>query len=411
MTDVRGTVADQFAPVADQLRRNASELGEVGAAVSAYLGGEKVVDLWIGDAAADGSRAWAEDTLAMIFSSTKGLVAFSAQILADRGLLDVDAPVTDYWPEYGANGKGSTLVRHFLNHTAGVLTFPNYWELIDRDGRGLERDDVIIERLAASAPAWEPGTMAGDHALTSGYLVGELVRRIDGRSVGRFFAEELAGPLGLDLWIGIPDPALNDRIADAIAPRPPSGDDPAVAAAIAAQEQILVQARAALLAGDWSSPEALFCAAVFLHPDRLDPVGFNTYLAQLMNTPSLRACEMPGGNGVGDARSLARLYAPLSLGGSFDGRTYVSPAAIDQFRVPQSTTEGAPTTTALGYGIFAQEDGVPGPSEQAFGHGGAGGQMAFADPVHGLSFGYVKNQMLTDQTSTVEIIRSVYRCL
>jgi CubicO group peptidase (beta-lactamase class C family) len=403
VADVEGTVADQFAPVAGAMLRAIDEGGERGLSVCAYLEGEKVVDLWCGSAPPH--RAWQEDTLTVIFSATKGCVALCAQLLADRGLLDIDAPVSRYWPEYAVAGKENTLVRHVLSHTAGVLSFPRYWEVTGIDGRGFANVALITERLGAAEPSWPPGTVAGYHALTYGYLTGELVRRVDGRSIGQFFNDEVATPLGLDLWIGLPE-QFHARVADAIAP--PAGESSEEAALRAALEDVTEKARAAIRAGELHSIEALFFASLFMHPDLPD---VNQYLADIMNLPYVRSAEMPGGNAVGNARSLARMYAPLSMGGELEGRRLVSAESIARFSVPQTTTDGLPTNTALGFVPCGVDGDDGGPTKQAFGHPGAGGQLGMADPGRRLSFAYIKNQMLADNAPTTNVMRAVYACL
>jgi CubicO group peptidase (beta-lactamase class C family) len=403
VADVEGTVADQFAPVADAMLKAIDRGGERALSVCAYLEGEKVIDLWCGTTGPD--QSWQEDSITPVFSATKGCVALCAQLLADRGLLDVDAPVSRYWPEYAVAGKEGTLVRHFLTHTAGVLAFPRYWEITGIDGRGFTNVELITERIAAAEPSWPPGSAAGYHAITYGYLVGELVRRIDGRSIGQFFNDEVATPLGLDLWIGLPE-EFHARVVDAIAPQ--LGTTPGDVAAGNALRQQTDAARAAIVRGELHSPEVHATSALFMHPDLTDA---NQYLADLMNQPYIRSTEIPGGNAIGNARSLARMYAPLSMDGVFEGRRLVSKESIAQFTVPQVTTRGTPTNTALGYILFGLGDDNWGPSKSAFGHPGAGGQVAMADPERRLSLAYIKNQMQFDSASGARVTHKVYACL
>jgi CubicO group peptidase (beta-lactamase class C family) len=390
----QGRIAPGFEKVAEALEWTVAEGGERGLSVAAYVDGEPVVDAWCGD--------WAEDSVALSFSCTKGLTALCAHMLIDRGLLDPEAPVVAYWPEYGANGKEATLVRHVMNHTAGVLTFPNYWDVIDGDGHGLEDTETITARLAAAAPSWEPGTAVGYHALTYGWLVGELVRRIDGRTVGRFIAEEVAGPLGLDLWIGSPA-SVEHRVLPSIPPAP--SDDPEVKAA---EANILADALPRLAANDFSTLEALWLASVFFPREGGDVAAF---LAHILNQPWVRAAEVPGANGVGDARSLARVYAPLSLGGSFAGTRLVSAASIPEVTAHRTLPDGSATGFGLGYAIAAPEMVDGGASEQSFGHSGAGGQMGFADPVRHVSFGLIKTQMQNDNATAARLIEALYSCI
>ena len=203
MSDIEGQVTPGFEPVVDTFEENFAKRGEVGAEFCAYVGGERVVNIWAGMATPD--RPWTADTLVFVFSVTKGPTALVAQILADRGQMDLDAPVAAYWPEFAAQGKDRVLVSQLLNHTVGLPSFPDYWDLVSFDrAEGWHRDEEIAARLAAAPLIWEPGTRVGYHSITYGWFVGELVRRIDGRTLGAFFADEVADPLGLDFWIGLP---------------------------------------------------------------------------------------------------------------------------------------------------------------------------------------------------------------
>jgi CubicO group peptidase (beta-lactamase class C family) len=390
----QGHITAGFEKVAEALEGTVAEGGERGLSVAAYVDGEPVVDAWCGD--------WAEDSVALSFSCTKGLTALCAHMLIDRGLLDPEAPVVTYWPEYGANGKEATLVRHIMNHSAGVLTFPSYWEVIDADGHGLEDTETIIARLAAAPPSWEPGTAVAYHALTYGWLLGEVVRRIDGRTVGRFFAEEVAGLLGLDLWIGSPA-SIEPRVLPSIPPAPI--DDPE---AKADEAKILADTLPRLAANDFSTPEAMWLASVFFPREGGDVAAF---LAHILNQPFVRAAEVPGANAVGNARSLARLYAALSLGGSLAGTRLVSAASIPEVTAHRPLPDGSPTGFGLGYALASPEMLDGGASEASFGHSGAGGQMGFADPVRHVSFGLVKTQMQNDNATGARLIEALYSCL
>lgn len=400
--EVHGFVADGFSRVADALAWSVAEGGEIGCATAAYVDGEKVVDIWCGTADPATDTAWSADTLAVTYSCTKGMTALCAQLLVDRGLLDIDAPVTRYWPEFAAEGKGDALVRHILNHSVGVLTFPRYWDLIQPDGHGMEQSEEIEARIAAAPPAWKPGTAAGYHALTYGWLVGALVRRIDGRSIGRFFADEVAGPLGLELWIGLP-PELHDRVAPVL-----HGDPIGDAAAVAEYKAVVDKARAEILGGSFASIEAQWIGS-FLMPPQVEDA--NDFLLDIMNTPWVRSAEVPGGNGIGTADSLARMYAPLALGGSHGGVDLVSKESIDLFNTRQPLPDGTPTGYCLGYAFFSDEVLALGPSENAFGHAGAGGALGFADPDRRLSFGVVKNRLQPAPTTAHRLVRALYESL
>ncbi|HZA86114.1 MAG TPA: serine hydrolase domain-containing protein, partial [Acidimicrobiales bacterium] len=218
--DVQGHCDDRFTGVADEFERNFAERGELGASVAVTVGGETVVDLWGGHADPEHSRTWDKDTLCVAMSSTKGVTALAVHLLASDGGLDVDEPVATYWPEFAAAGKERVLVRHLLTHQAGL---PALRDPVPPGGF-YDWDDMI-GRLAAEPPFWEPGTRHGYHALTFGFLVGEVVRRVTGRSFGRFVADEIAGPLGLDLYIGLPE-GLGPRVARLVPPPDPDPGDP-----------------------------------------------------------------------------------------------------------------------------------------------------------------------------------------
>jgi len=400
--EVNGFVAPGFEPVVDALIESADSAGEDGVAVAATIEGETIVDIWSGDADAG---PWQRDTMCCIFSCTKGLASLCVHILADRGLLDVGAPVVRYWPEYGAQGKEATLVRHFLNHSAGVVTLPRYYEVLPAGNAGLSDSASIAEHLAASPPSWEPGTACGYHALTFGWLVGELVKRIDGRTIGRFFAEEVAGPLGLDAFIGLHQEA-ETRVTDARAPRLGS---PQADTATAQIDALLPAAREQLLAGDISSPEALMFGALFIPPDVSD---ISEWIVQLMNDPIIRRAELAGGNGIASARALADMYVPLANAGrAANGTQLVSPESIERFSTPQPLADGTETGYALGYAVYPAGAGIADVDGRSFGHSGAGGNLGLADPGRRLSYAYVKNRMVYDIDAASAPLRAVYRVL
>jgi len=395
LDDVRGAVATGFDHVVEEFAKATAEGGELGAAAAATIDGELVVDLWRGEAAP--GRPWDRDTLVCVYSCTKGLAALCAHMLSERGLLDVDAPVTRYWPEYGANGKESTLVRHILSHQAGLVTLPRYWEVIGPDGLILGDLDFMATSLAALPPAFEPGTAVAYHALTYGSLVGELVRRIDGRTIGRFFAEEVAGPLDLDLYIGLPDDLVG-RVSDTRVPEVP----PDPAAATAALE-VWRTAEGEILSGEMVTPEAMLFASLFAPPGE-DPTD---WITRLMNHPTIRRSELAGGNAIGTARALAGMYVPLATGGG----GLVSPQSIEQWSTEQLLPDGTPTMFALGYAVYGTGFGGPEVEWGAFGHPGAGGNVGLADPTRHVSYGYVKNCMVADPDVPWRPLRALYSCL
>jgi CubicO group peptidase (beta-lactamase class C family) len=340
--------------------------GEVGAAVAVLVDGRPVVDLWGGFADPARTRAWERDTLVNVYSTTKGMTALCAQRLVDAGRLDLDAPVARYWPEFGAAGKQDIPVRWLLSHRAGLAAVRD-----PLPGEALYDWDAMCRALAAETPWWEPGLRHGYHAVTFGWLVGEVVRRIDGRSLGRYFREEIAAPLDADFHIGLPD-ALHARVAEmgAFPPPEPGGDGASLAA---------------LMLGD---PQGV-AARAFLNPPSM---------ALGPNVPEWRRAEIPGANGHASARGVARIYAALACGGERNGRRVLSREGIERCREPQSQGPdlvlGIPTRFGAGF-MLSQPQPLAafGPNPGSFGHPGAGGSVGFADPEARVGFGYVMNRM------------------
>jgi CubicO group peptidase (beta-lactamase class C family) len=299
-------------------------------------------------------------------------------------------------------------MRQVLTHTAGVLTFPRYWEVVGRDCAGLADWGLMTRHLAASPPSWPPGTQTAYHALSIGYLVGEVIRRVDGRSPGKFFADEVARPLGLELFIGAPESVLS-RVAT-ILPPPPLNT-----LALTAEHLDLLAlyrsrreaARAAVLTGTGTEVESLPWSADFRHPDAPDD---DVHVVNLMNTEAIRRAELPAGNGIAGARDLARMYALLADGGELDGVRLVSGRSIALFNTPQAAAIPGAPAICVGYHRIAPP--FAGPSETAFGHGGAGGSLAFADPERRVSFGFVKNRMSIEPGgAAADLVAALYDCL
>ncbi|MEQ1889077.1 MAG: serine hydrolase domain-containing protein [Alphaproteobacteria bacterium] len=365
---VAGQYDARFKTVADRFAANFSELDELGASVCVTLNGETVVDLWGGRVVPDAPTAWNADTVSIIFSSTKGATALCAHILADRGLLDLDAPVAKYWPEFARHGKEKATVRMMLDHSAGVPA------LREPLAKGAVNDwDLMCDRLANETPFWEPGTRHGYHALTFGWTVGELVRRVSGKSLGTFFRDEVAKPLGLDFWIGTPE-LIESRVSPIIQFKPEKGAP--------------LSPLAELALADRNSIPGLFI---------FNDGGFNP------NRRDCHAAEIPGANGITNARGLAVMYAPLANGGTARGVKLVSAESVARMgQVSMAThldeTLRVPTRFALGF-MKSMDNRARGNfgncvlSERAFGHVGAGGSIGFADPSCGLSFGYTMNRM------------------
>lgn len=368
MVEIQGFCAPAFQAVRAAFERNFAEHGERGAAVAIRHRGEVVVDLWGGSADRAG-RPWDEDTLAVVFSSTKGLAAICLHILADRGLIDFEAPVARYWPEFAANGKAAITVAMALSHQAGLPV----WQAPLPDG-ALYDWDLAARRLAEEAPLWEPGTAHGYHGLTIGWLEGELVRRITGQTIGAFFRQEVAQPLGADAWIGLPE-AEHHRVSELQLPEP-----------------------------DMSSS---FFRKIAEEPDwygaKLVTNDGGDIAADAVNGPRRRAMEHPSAGGITNARALAHVYAPLSLDGALDGVRLVGAERLPGMRTVRSASScdlilRLPTTFTLGFSKTWGARGL-GPGnhvilgEHAFGTPGFGGSLGFADGDAGLSFGYVMNRM------------------
>jgi CubicO group peptidase (beta-lactamase class C family) len=369
--ETRGHVADGFQGVRDAFVDNFTEQDEVGAGFTLFVDGHMVVDIYGGVVEPNASELYTDDTLQVVFSTTKGATAACASLLAQRGLLDFDAPVGDYWPEFAQAGKERIPVRWLLCHQAGLPTFD----------RKLTFDETlawqpVIEALEVQSPYWEPGTRFGYHAITYGYLVGEVVRRITGTTMADFWQAEFARPLGLEFFMGLPA-ELESRVAPMIpAPAPVMSDEMRAAAA-----QSLLS-RAITLNGAW--------------PD----------LATAANTRKYHAAELGAAGGITNARSLARFYAALI--GPIEGgpdRALFTPETIDRAREPQGEGEdlvlslsGTSVQTRFGLGFATtgpmQVYGGPG----GFGHGGAGGSAGFADPDLGIAGGYVMNKMQNNIT-------------
>lgn len=397
MVEIQGWTAEGYEPVAEAFARNFRDHGEPGAAFALYVRGRKVADLWGGVArpgAAGGEpEPWQRETAQVLRSVTKGLTATAALLLAERGGLDLDAPVAAYWPEFEQAGKERIPVRWLLSHRAGLPA------LDEPLGRAAVLDwEPAAAAVAAQAPAWEPGTAHGYHPYTFGWLVGEVVRRASGRTVGRYFAEEIARPLGLDLWIGLPAGAASrvGRLADVPAPAP-----------VAAGGSAGLRLR----------PKPAVREA-YRDPASLTSRAFGSVRAEVdLNDPEVQAAEVPGAGGIGTARSLARFYAALV--GPVDGSPHaplLGPEARARAAAPAA--EGPDRVlvvgTSFGLGFFRHGPSSPMASPASFGHPGRGGSLGFADPELGLGFGYVTNGMQPGVTGDIRsrnLIRAVRACL
>jgi CubicO group peptidase (beta-lactamase class C family) len=380
---IGGSVDPRFGRVRDAFADNLASGADVGAACCVYVRGRVVVDLWGGWADRDRERPWTEDTAALVFSSTKGVTAACALRLVEHGLLDLDAPIAAYWPEFSAEGKGEVPVRWALSHRAGVPA-------IDAE---LTLDEVlawhpIVTAIAAQRPSWRPGSRHGHHFRSYGWIVGELVRRVTGRRFGRVLAEEMTAPLGADFWVGLPA-AAEPRVARLIPPPPLADPD-----ARAMFERLT--APDTLLGRALTGPSNLF------HYD------------DMWNTRALHAAEMPSSNGIGTARALARIYAALVS--DVDGVRLLRPETIAGARAVQSDGSdavlGLPTRFGTGFMLPPSLSIAAAPA--AFGHPGAGGSLGLADAEAELGFGYVMNQMqlgLTGDPRSARLLQAAYESL
>ncbi|MEM9621987.1 MAG: serine hydrolase domain-containing protein [Pseudomonadota bacterium] len=369
MGDIQGTYQPEFARVAEVFADNFAQHGEVGAAVSITIEGASVVDLWGGTRDQRSNDPWAEDTVCVVFSSTKGAVALAAHTLISAGELDVHAPVRKYWPEFAVNGKEQATVKMMLDHSVGV---PCMREPLAKGG--CCDWEYMIGKLEQERPFWKPGTRNGYHMMNFGWTVGELIRRVSGQSLGAYFNEAIAAPTEAECWIGLPA-EYADRVAPIIPFRPVKG-----------------------------APQSDFTKALINEPKSIQSLalfnngGFNP------NSATCQAAEIGGGGAVANARGLARIYAPFACGGELDGRTFVRPEALVAMgEVAVATHEDAtlllPTRFSLGFMKSMDNRQAPGVakdsailSSAAFGHVGAGGSIGFADPASRMSFGYVMNK-------------------
>lgn len=366
---IQGECAPGFEQVRNIFEASFESGAEVGASVCLTVEGETVVDLWGGSCDKEGTQPWQRDTLVNVFSTTKGLTALAAHRLIDEGRLELDTPVAEYWPEFAVGGKADLPVRYLLSHQAGLpaVAKPLAPEVM------FNWEDMT-SALAEQEPWWKPGEKHGYHALTFGFLVGEVVRRVSGQSVGTYVREEIAEPLGVEFHIGCPE-ELDARIADLY-----QGPvvEPENGAAFDIASEIM------------NNPEGLFAKA-FANPM---PVGT---LETMANNRAWRGAEIPAANGHTNAHSLARIYTALSLGGELDGVHILSPEGIERARTEQVYGEDVilpmeKTRFGLGFSMPPREEPV-GPNFEVFGHAGAGGSYGQADPENRMGFGYVMNNM------------------
>ena len=392
---VHGTCESQFDEVLAEFERNFAQRGEVGASVHVTVDGQSVVDLWGGVADPEIDKPWTEDTVTHVWSCTKGATALCAHLLAARGELDLNAPVATYWPEFGAAGKQHVLVRHLLSHQAGL---PALRETLPK---GAFYDwDYMVGALAATEPFWTPGTQHGYHGLTFGFLVGEVIRRVSGTGLGEFFQREIADPLELDFWLGLPE-EIEDRVAPNLPPD-----------LVAAGANLPSLYKAAMTDPHSVSGLMVHNSGGYMVPGESD-------------TREAHAAVMGAVGGITGARGLAGMYRPVALDGSFGPVRLFPPGYLPVLGAVASAAQDAvilaPTRFGLGfiksvdnhYLAGGDADGVI-LSEDAFGHSGIGGSLGFADPRAKISFGYAMNQQGTSvgiNDRGQSLVDAVYRAV
>jgi CubicO group peptidase (beta-lactamase class C family) len=378
MAEIKGSCGAPFEALVEVLSAALDSGDQLGGSMALTLDGEVVVDAWGGWADEAQTKPWAEDTITNVWSTTKTMTSLCALVLADRGDLDVYSPVARYWPEFAANGKEAIEVRHLMSHTSGVSGWAQPVEIAD-----IYDWERSTSMLAAQAPWWEPGSASGYHALNQGHLVGEVIRRISGRSLGTFFAEEIAGPLGADFHIGL-DPADDHRVSNVIPPPP--------------------------LPIDFSTLDT-------------SSVMFKTFTgpmadAATANSTVWRRAEIGAANGHGNARSVARIQSVLVNDGVFDGVRLLSPSTIDLIFDRQSDgidlVLGMPVAFGIGYGLPTAEMTPYLPSGRLCFWGGWGGSMIINDLDRRMTFAYMMNKMssgLVGSSTSAELIASAYAAL
>ena len=390
---VQGCVAKGFEEVREQFELNFARRREVGAAVAAFHRGEKVVDLWGGWRDPERAEPWQQDTLVLVYSTSKGLAAMTIALAHSRGWLDYDERVAAYWPEFAQNGKEHITLRQLLAHQAGL-------PVVDEplDARKLADFDALAAAIARQRPAWKPGTRHGYHGVSLGWYEGELIRRVDPqhRTLGRFFAEEIARPLGLEFYYGLPPHVASERLAPIQASRP-----------LRELRELRNLPRGMVLA---AMRRGSLTARAFANPKFRSPAA--------VDTPEYRAVEFPAGGGIGQVRSIARAYAAFAAGGAELG---ITPETMNELKQPATPPSGGSRDLVLKVDTaFSLGFVKPTPtfrfatSASGFGHPGAGGSFAFADPDREVAFAYAMNKLgyhLRDDPREKALRDALYRCL
>jgi len=363
---VQGSVHERYGEVRQAFEANLASGADVGACFCATVEGETVVDLWGGFADAAKTRPWERDTIVNVYSTTKTMTALTALLVADRGELDFDAPVARYWPEFAANGKEGVKVSHLMSHAAGLSGWRE--KVTTEDLYDWEK---VTALLAAQAPLWEPGTAPGYHAITQGYLVGEVVRRVTGKSLGAVFREEIAEPLGADFHIGLPA-SEDGRVAELIPPPPGQG------------------------AGDGQQTE-------------IQKITFNNPVVDVSatRTRAWRGAEIPAAGGTGNARSVAQIHTILANGGVARGRRFLSEAgcrkALELQIEGQDLMLGMPARFGMGFGLGGGAMPLPNPADSMY-WGGYGGSLILIDMKARTTIAYAMNKMAGTTTGDMRAL-------
>ncbi len=363
-----GFTTEKFAGLRATFDGNLASGADIGASVSVRVADETAVDLWGGSADAAGTKPWVKDTIVNVYSTTKTMTALTALLLADRGLIDFDAPVAKYWPEFAANGKARVTVAQIMSHSSGLS---GWKETVTK--QDLYDWDKAVELLAAQAPFWEPGTASGYHAVTMGFLVGEVVRRVTGKSMGTVFREEIAEPLGADFHIGLPA-SEDDRVAELIPPPPGQGLDGNL--------------------------------------DALNEIQKNWVINPLFSvddskTRGWRGAELGASNGQGNGRSIALVHTILANGGVANGKRFMSEAGCRkalELQVEGTDLIPAASPLRIGLGFGLASDLMPFLNKSTMFWGGYGGSIAIIDMQNRMSFGYAMNKMAGTTTGDLRAL-------
>lgn len=384
MPEINGTFDDKFDQVADAFSRCFSEYGDVGASVCITVEGETVVDLWGGHTDAAQEKPWGEHSLGIVWSATKGVVAIAVLRLVELDLLDLDVPIATYWPEYAQNGKEEITLRQVLTHTAGV-------PFLDAElpPGSVTNWDAVVQACELQRPEWAPGSTLGYHAVTFGWILGEVIRRVSGMTVGSYIAREIAGPLGAEFYLGLPE-ANHSLVAEWAAPAPDISDNSEDDGEKPAKPPFQRAVEAAYMGVDG-----------------------------ILKSPEFMSAEVPAVNGYSNGRGLATIFRPLALRGEFDGTSIVGRDLLDMAIEPQvegfdSVLEMDAGRRANGFKLMWPNMG-PNYGKRVFGHGGFGGHVACADPDRRLSFGYVMNKPWDGDRGTDprahSLITAAYDCI